>query len=30
VGSCSGASSECKRRVNLLGGIIRVVFELRT
>jgi hypothetical protein len=30
VGSCGGASSECKRWLNLLGGIVRVIFELRT
>jgi hypothetical protein len=30
VGSCGGALSECKRWLNLLGGIVRVVFELRT
>jgi hypothetical protein len=29
VGSCSGAPSECKHWLNLLGGIIRVVFELK-
>jgi hypothetical protein len=30
VGSCSGASSGCKRWLILLGGIVRVVFKLRT
>jgi hypothetical protein len=30
VGSCGGASSECNLWLNLLGGIVRVVFKLRT
>jgi hypothetical protein len=30
AGSCSGASSGCKRWVDLLGGIIGVVLELGT
>jgi hypothetical protein len=30
VGSCGGASSKCMRWLNLLGGIIDVVFMLRT
>jgi hypothetical protein len=30
VGSYGGALSKCKPWLNLLGGIVRVVFELRT
>jgi hypothetical protein len=29
VDSCGGSSSGCRRWLNLLGGIIGVVFELR-
>jgi hypothetical protein len=30
VGSYGGASSECQRWLNLFGGIVWAIFELRT